>query len=353
MTAWMIYSVIVGAFVAGAAAFAERALATYRWPLRWVWAVALPVSVLLPIVSAWLPRGRDAGGVAATMPVGLVSTLAKGANEVVSWTPTATARLGVLDAPLIGLWIVGTALLLFVLVASHRRLLRESRSWPQELLAGTSVRVSDAIGPAVIGFFPGTIVVPRWVFALPEAYRRIIVLHEREHLRAHDQVTLLMALVAVSLMPWNPAIWWHFTRLRRAMELDCDARVLRSGVTLDTYAPMLVELRRYACKSWWAPIPALSEASSFLTRRIEYMTQTTGRRRLPRAILALAAAFILIVVACETETQMDVQEDFSYMAQQASGDDGLFQDNCVSCHTSSMDALTRIITWTDARDSVE
>ena len=35
--------------------------------------------------------------------------------------------------------------------------------------------------------------------------------------------------MAVVLMPWNLPLWWQWRRLRFAIEVDCDARVLASG----------------------------------------------------------------------------------------------------------------------------
>ena len=50
--------------------------------------------------------------------------------------------------------------------------------------------------------------------------------HERSHLDAGDPRLIALAVTLLVLMPWNPLLWWQFRRLRRAIEVDCDTRVL-------------------------------------------------------------------------------------------------------------------------------
>jgi hypothetical protein len=37
------------------------------------------------------------------------------------------------------------------------------------------------------------------------------------------------AAFTVAALPWNVALWWQLMRLRAAIELDCDKRVVADG----------------------------------------------------------------------------------------------------------------------------
>ena len=50
-----------------------------------------------------------------------------------------------------------------------------------------------------------------------------------EHVRTKDPLTLALGLAAVVVAPWNPLAWWQHRRLRDAVEVDCDRRVLSEG----------------------------------------------------------------------------------------------------------------------------
>ena len=54
---------------------------------------------------------------------------------------------------------------------------------------------------------------------------------------------LALAQLALLVMPWNLALWWQIRRLRVAVELDCDARVLRSG-DVRFYGDLLLDVAR-------------------------------------------------------------------------------------------------------------
>jgi hypothetical protein len=46
-----------------------------------------------------------------------------------------------------------------------------------------------------------------------------------------------VALLVAVLVPWNLPVWRQLRRLRLAMEVDCDARVLRGGQSCMTVRP--------------------------------------------------------------------------------------------------------------------
>jgi TonB family protein len=146
------------------------------------------------------------------------------------------------------------------------------------------VLVSADTGPAVVGWIHGRIVVPEWVVRDADpSVRRMILQHETEHIVAGDPRMLAFALVCVALVPWSPAAWWQLRRLRLAMEVDCDARVLARRADVRAYGELLLEVGRRGAGTR-LPVAAMSEPRSFLERRIRMITQTSTPRRFRTAL---------------------------------------------------------------------
>ena len=86
--------------------------------------------------------------------------------------------------------------------------------------------VTDDVGPAVVGLLRPRIVVPRWVTMALPSHQAAVIAHEQSHLDARDPQLFTLALALLVFMPWNLPLWWQLRRLRYAIEIDCDARVL-------------------------------------------------------------------------------------------------------------------------------
>jgi hypothetical protein len=133
--------------------------------------------------------------------------------------------------------------------------------------------------------------------------QRMTVLHESEHLSARDPQLLLAALSCVVLMPWNLPLWWLLRRLRAAVEIDCDSRVLRSGEDVVAYGRTLLEVATSHART---PLlaPALIEPTTQLERRIRLLD--TPVRNIPTTMaLTVAIASISAGVAM---AQVDVPQ---------------------------------------------
>jgi TonB family protein len=130
----------------------------------------------------------------------------------------------------------------------------------------------------VVGFLRPAIVLPAWVLDWDPALRRLIVAHEREHVRAGDGRLLLGGLLLLCAAPWNLALWWQWRRLKQAVETDCDRRVLAGEPDVRRYGRLLLEVaertRRHAL-----PMAAFAESRSTLERRIRMMTSRQARNR--------------------------------------------------------------------------
>ena len=164
------------------------------------------------------------------------------------------------------------------LTAMYLQFRRIRRRWPIGTLEGVRVRIAPDGGPVVIGLWHPQIVIPQWLLGRSTDEQRAVLAHEQEHIRARDHWILAAACGAVALVPWCPWVWWMVSRLRLAIELDCDARVMRRGVAPQTYGSLLIDV---AERGSGLPVRvlALADTGSHLKRRLRRI----GPRRLPFA----------------------------------------------------------------------
>jgi hypothetical protein len=175
---------------------------------------------------------------------------------------------------------------------AHARLRWRRRGWREASLDGVQLLVARRFGPAIVGVLRPRIVVPEWALSLPSEDRALLLLHELEHLRAHDAQLMWAARASAAVMPWNLPLAWQLARLRLAVEVDCDARVLRARPDARRYGTLLIEVAR---RTIGAPVAvtAFAERRSALRRRIECMTPQAGRLPVQRAVLAGFGALLL------------------------------------------------------------
>jgi bla regulator protein blaR1 len=194
MAAWMLYALATAAGLGIAGLLAERVLAVLGRPLRWLWLSVMLVSVLWPFVSAAL-LGTGAlvsGGEAA-------STISPGSGQATAWRMIPAGVTGAVpDTLLVVGWCFASSLFLVVLLLSELTLRKDRRRCCSRTVAGERVLLSGRLGPAVVGAMWPRIVLPRWVLHLDEPLQRLIVLHEREHVRAGDGRLLVSALDQVN-----------------------------------------------------------------------------------------------------------------------------------------------------------
>jgi len=296
---WMLYCLGIGlAFVIVGYAL-ERSLLLAGRPTRAAWLLALIGSYLIP-VAAWLRPQHS-----QTMPpTGIIETAPNtptGTPSFVSGTEPSVASsftLSDLDRPLRWAWLTATFALLVVLVISVTRIITMRRRWRPGTLNGRAVLISSNVGPAVVGLVSFRIVVPQWAFELPEAERELMLAHEEQHIHARDPVLLAATLLAVLVAPWNAAAWWQWRRLRRAVEMDCDGRVLRDGRSAAEYGALLLSVGRRQSRRLLAAA-AFGEPVSFLESRIRRIVAGVPRWRWIRVATAAMLAGAAISIACE------------------------------------------------------
>jgi beta-lactamase regulating signal transducer with metallopeptidase domain/ankyrin repeat protein len=290
--AWMAYSLAISCLLSIAALAVERACRLRRWPSRWTWTIVLAAPFLLPFTAQVADR------TVALVEAPATATVSPAAHESrVSVAPALSAQPAFrmdwlvtsrqVAAPLGAMWILTSALLAAGLAFARLRMNRRAASWTRRTLDGTDVLVSADIGPAVIGFRRPQIVVPEWLFSADHQVRRLALAHESQHVQARDPLLLFAATMAVVLMPWNLPLWWQWRRLRFAIEVDCDTRVLASGRIADVeYAEALLNV---AERSSDVPLAAaaMCESASTLEKRIHLflLDRTTWQRAVALVLL--------------------------------------------------------------------
>jgi TonB family protein len=307
---WVLHCAVVSALLGAAALVAERVLRGVGRQGRWAWAVALPGSLLLPLAAwqGWIAElrfrliGRTLPAVAGAAVDADATVLDALLSAVGSWPASpAVGRL------LLTGWSLSTGAMVAALWFSSWRLARARNGWPSAEVDGVRVLVSRDVGPAALGVVRSAIVLPTWVLGLEIRARRLILRHEVEHLRAGDPRLLFGGLLLVALMPWNPVLWWQFRRLRLALELDCDSRVLRGEPDARGYGLLLLEVGRRRGGGVLA-MAGMAASHSFLERRLRMLGRSTSGMSRARAWGGAGVAALLVLLACEAREPLMVEE---------------------------------------------
>jgi beta-lactamase regulating signal transducer with metallopeptidase domain len=325
IAALMLYSLATSILVGVAAVAAERVVRLARRPARVVWMAAMlaalglsatrfvsglakpiPSSVLGATPTALTGVGDDqrpvatpftpAIGESAVTPRSLVRAVLARLNAA-RILVTSGSTMTRLDQPLLIAWFTMSMIGLVVIGYSVFELARPRRRWPTTTVDGVPVLLSHDVGPAVVGLFRYRIVLPEWTLTLPLAQRDLVLMHEREHAAAADPLLLFAATALVALSPWNVALWWMALRLRFAIELDCDARVLRRRPDHRAYGALLLDVSERTFGGVM-PVVAMAEPISLVERRIAAMMSDVPRFARLRAIVAGSCVVVLVAAAC-------------------------------------------------------
>jgi hypothetical protein len=315
---WMLHAAVLGALLSIAGLAGERALRLLGRPTRWVWAATLALGVALPLLrlpqaSRVAPPAAPAAAEVATpldlseLPRSAESAPAGPVARLAGWMAMdaveAPAAWRALDLPLAAGWATIGLLLALRTAVAGRRMSGRLRQWPRIARDGLTLHVAPDLGPAVFGAVRPAVIVPRW--ALDDDRLPLMLAHEAAHLRARDPLLLLAGLAAAVLLPWSPAAWWQLRRLRLAVELDCDARVLAGAdappAAVRAYGALLLDVahRSTAARPLAALAPTLLATPSTLSRRIHAMTTPRPRHAVRRALPPAVGAALLLAAACE------------------------------------------------------
>jgi bla regulator protein blaR1 len=283
---WILYSIAIAFAFGGAAVLLERALRWQGRPARVVWPLAMTASSVLPVFSVLRALASAAPDDA---PLNHASRV-----------QSALTNLGaLLDRPILLAWCAATLALVLAIALAQRALLRARASWRELYVDGTNVLVSPDVGPGVWAIGRARIVVPSWCLTLDAEGSALLIAHEREHLRARDHWLLLFGLFVVLLFPLNAGLWWQFRRLKLAIEMDCDARVLSGRQDVRGYATLLLDVGQ-RCRTGHLAFAAFAAPPHAIERRIRMMLDPKPRSHRLLAGVCAVGAVLVGVLACAT-----------------------------------------------------
>ena len=330
MLSWMLYSIVVSLLMGLAALALERSAQIRQRPARWLWGTCMVASLAILFipskVSVQTPETTHADRATSS------EILAPPQTTAIE-TPRFTLPIIGIDQPPLSngvstlldwTWRMTSMALTLVIVASGAHLSWRRRRWDRGHMAGTAVYISEDSGPAVVGFLRPHIVVPRWLTKSSPAEQELVIAHERSHLDAYDTQLLTIAVCLLACMPWNLMLWWQLRRLRLAIEIDCDARVLSLGYPVARYSETLIAVGERQSASYAMTIVGYG-SKSFLEQRIHNMLRKKTRRAQVSA-LALACLGVGLAV-CAAEVAPPKVDFVGKTSDQVSADRQLLQAN--------------------------
>ena len=330
MLSWMLYSIVVSLLMGLAALALERSAQIRQRPARWLCGTCMVASLAILFipskVSVQTPETTHADRATSS------EILAPPQTTAIE-TPRFTLPIIGIDQPPLSngvstlldwTWRMTSMALALVIVASGAHLSWRRRRWDRGHMAGTAVYISEDSGPAVVGFLRPHIVVPRWLTKLSPGEQELVIAHERSHLDAYDTQLLTIAVCLLACMPWNLMLWWQLRRLRLAIEIDCDARVLSLGYPVARYSETLIAVGERQSASYAMTIVGYG-SKSFLEQRIHNMLRKKTRRAQVSA-LALACLGVGLAV-CAAEVAPPKVDFVGKTSDQISADRQLLQAN--------------------------
>jgi beta-lactamase regulating signal transducer with metallopeptidase domain len=296
----MVYTVVVSAALIVLGLGAEKLAVMLRRPRRHFWAVTMAISLLWPLAAVmWndpaavvaVPETAiappDAGSLTAPVLPRMPDAAPPGKTLDASPAGNAVQRIRMpSDRILIQAWAAFSVCILLYLIGGELLIRRRASRWKGRTILGQPVLVSESTGPALLGALRPKIIVPAWFLDEPATTQSLILEHEQQHISARDPLLLRVTLLLVAAAPWNLPLWWQLRRLRQAIELDCDARVLRSGAEAGVYGEVLLNVTQRADGLPFAAV-AMSEPVSALERRIRCLAAGPERFSAPRALAVL------------------------------------------------------------------
>src|SRR6201991_250719 len=302
MLSMISYVLVVGVLLSLSALIAEHAARQRRRAKRWIWLITMVASLLLPLIVA-------------NVTVQVPNLISQGSEhkpivlrEATSvHLPMAMLELGIegatmtpsrLETVFHWTWFATSLVVLAGLVLSGGLLYWRKRSWTQGTLCDRPVLIAPDAGPAVVGLLRPRIVIPTWLLQESTERQRFVLAHEQAHLDAAAPHVLTVALCLLVAMPWNLPLWWQFHRLRRAIVVDCDARVLRSGSPVTGYCETLIQVGQNQSRSIGAVV-AMSESGSFLEQRIKLMLLKPGKWARLSALAMIGVSLSMVAFAAQ------------------------------------------------------
>ena len=182
--------------------------------------------------------------------------------------------------------------------------IRSEDPWISRLAANVPLRASTRIAsPVTIG---SGIVLPIDYTTWDAEKLRIVLAHERSHIRQGDFYLQLLAGLYASLFWFSPLGWWLKRKLSELGETISDRAGLEEAASRSSYAQILIE---FAALPRPTPIGVAMASTSTLSHRIERLLNDSSfrqafagtRRRVLLAVLLVPAALFAATALIRVE----------------------------------------------------
>jgi TonB family protein len=307
-----------------------RSAALRHWVLAVAIACALATPLLSAVITPWLRvpswRGSVAPGARQAWPTGVgapsdtptaADTAVRTEFSTVDDRDEGAASASVRRVAL-GVWLAGSVVSFFVLVAglgrlgwlasrargvSRGRWFALAEEVGRSYALSTPVRFLQSDHPSLLvtwGWRRPKVILPVAAREWSEDRRRVVLTHELAHIQRGDWVVQLAAEVLRSVYWFNPLLWIVCRRLRVESEHACDDAVLARGLDGPEYAAHLLALAQSLNlgRRPWLPAPAMARPSSLEGRITAMLDSTTNRRPVSRAVrVASVAASLAMTVS--------------------------------------------------------
>jgi beta-lactamase regulating signal transducer with metallopeptidase domain len=163
-----------------------------------------------------------------------------------------------------------------------------------ELDVRTSSRIAT---PVTIG---SSVLLPRGYIAWDEATLRIVLSHERAHVRQADFYVHALAALHCALFWFNPFSWWLQRQLSELGEALSDCAAVGQAESRASYAETLLV---FATRTRWPLTGVAMASSSNLTPRIERLLSDKGFERsfaVKQRLPYVAAGVVMLAMVAST-----------------------------------------------------
>jgi len=193
----------------------------------------------------------------------------------------------------LSIWALGCLFMFGLLIHQQRGLVRFLGTMTQ---GPEGTHYSNSIsGPMLVGVWRPRIVLPAdFEYRYDPDERRLVIEHERTHLRRGDPLANAIASSWLCVCWFNPFMYWGLRRFRLDQELACDAAVLQySPSRRRRYAEALLRTQLAADPAWSMAAACRWESNHPLKERIAMMKRPTPgiARRLSGILIVIALAF--------------------------------------------------------------
>ena len=162
---------------------------------------------------------------------------------------------------------------------------------------------SSVASPLSFGIFKPVIIIPEDV---SEKQLSFVLMHEQTHIKDHDAVLKVLALFALSLNWFNPAVWHMVKLFDRDLERYCDERVLSAlgNEKAAFYANTILDFAERESLS----LNFFSAAS--LCERVTSIMNNKKKKTKFLPVLLVFGAVVFIMTACGTLPETEEKGPF-------------------------------------------